>query len=134
VTAEQEIDPPGRKSGADGRVGTGADATPVPGCLGADEREWIAASYGDWEFADPPDPDPPVERERPWPEPDPVTVVPGVDDRAATRLADGGVVSVRVLAAADPVKVAGALGLHVDRVTSWHWWARQHVGADPLDR
>jgi hypothetical protein len=136
VTREEDAtdDGPGADGAGSDPAGSDRARSGEPGSLVAAERAWVAASYGDWEFADPgptpPAPDP--EPARRYPEPEPVTVVPGVDDAAAARLADGGVVSVRLLAAADPVRVARALGMPANRVTSWHWWARRHVDADPL--
>jgi predicted flap endonuclease-1-like 5' DNA nuclease len=56
--------------------------------------------------------------------PDPVTEVPGVDEKLAEVLANGGVTSVRSLATADPEHVADSLGLDVDRVTEWRDAAR----------
>lgn len=104
--------------------------------LGDAEREWIAASAGDWEGglaaasrARSPDGDGGGEDARPWTPPDPVTAIPGVDDTYAERLADAGIVSVRTLAIADPVKVATLLDIESNRVTSWHWKARERTGS-----
>ncbi|WP_435177829.1 helix-hairpin-helix domain-containing protein [Halorussus sp. AFM4] len=116
-----------------------------------DERAWVAASSGDWESesadgADATDGDwsptgetsAPVEAstdgsgaaeaaEAAWRErsrPDPVTDVPGVDERTAEILANGGVTSVRSLATADPEHVADSLGLDRERVAEWRDAAR----------
>jgi hypothetical protein len=95
------------------------------------ERAWIEASAGDWEDrlgtrpvgeddgAGDDDPE--------WTPPTPVTAIPGIDEAYAERLAEGGVVSVRTLAASDPVKVATALDMEPNRVTSWHWRAREQT-------
>ncbi len=106
--------------------------------LSEDERAWVAASDGDWEAelatkkrVTPPKAVPrtvvesPERRSRP----DPVTDVSGIDEPYAERLAAGGITSVRSLAVADPTAVASALDIDRNRVTSWHWHARQLVGA-----
>ncbi|UPW00172.1 helix-hairpin-helix domain-containing protein [Halorussus gelatinilyticus] len=56
--------------------------------------------------------------------PDPVTDVPGVDDRIAEILANGGITSVRSLATADPEHVADSLELDSELVTEWRDAAR----------
>ncbi|WP_227354223.1 DUF7409 domain-containing protein [Haladaptatus salinisoli] len=90
-----------------------------------EERAWIAASSGDWE-ATPASTDGSGDahaEEAAWRErssPDPVTDVPGIDDEAADRLAEGGVTSIRSLATADPERVADSLGL--DREAVERWW------------
>jgi len=100
-----------------------------------EERAWIEASAGDWEdclVARPVGDDDAARDDGPeWTPPTPVTAIPGIDEEYAERLAEGGVVSVRTLAVADPVKVATALGMEPNRVTSWHWRAREET--DSLD-
>ncbi|WP_238398199.1 helix-hairpin-helix domain-containing protein [Halorussus salinus] len=56
--------------------------------------------------------------------PDPVTDVPGVDDRIAEILANGGITSVRSLATADPEHVADSLELDPRLVAEWRDAAR----------
>lgn len=97
-----------------------------------EERAWIEASAGDWEdcLAARPvgeDDDAAHDDGPEWTPPTPVTAIPGIDEEYAERLAEGGVVSVRTLAVADPVKVATALGMEPNRVTSWHWRAREET-------
>ncbi|MFC7080437.1 helix-hairpin-helix domain-containing protein [Halorussus caseinilyticus] len=110
-----------------------------------DEREWVAASSGDWESSEPettqttsgdwtPTGEATAdgsgaaeEAEAAWRErskPDPVTDVPGVDEEIAEILANGGVTSVRSLATADPEHVADSLGLDTERVSQWRDDAR----------
>ncbi|ADQ67362.1 hypothetical protein C499_07930 [Halogeometricum borinquense DSM 11551] len=63
-----------------------------------------------------------TEAEAEWREqsaPTPVTVLGGVDDTHADRLADAGIRSVRRLATADPESVADALELDQRRVERW---------------
>ncbi|MDS0298767.1 helix-hairpin-helix domain-containing protein [Halogeometricum sp. S1BR25-6] len=59
--------------------------------------------------------------------PTPVTVLDGVDDDQAGRLADAGIRSVRRLATADPASVADALELDERRVREWCEAARARV-------
>ena len=99
--------------------------------LGDDERAWVAASSGDWESADPKTGRDPAETdgsgaaeaaEAAWRDrsaPTPVIDLDAVDDDDATRLARGGITSVRSLAAADPESVADALELDAALVRSW---------------
>lgn len=107
--------------------------------LGDDERAWVAASSGDWEAAADADAETATDAdggsaaetdgsgaaeadEAAWrarSTPTPVTALDAVDEDAADRLSRGGVTSVRSLAAADPERVADALGLDADRVRSW---------------
>ena len=114
-----------------------------------EERAWVAASSGDWESKDPETTETTQttaegdwtptgeatadgsgaakEAEAAWRErskPDPVTDVPGVDERVAELLANGGITSVRSLATADPEHVADSLGLDTDRVETWRNSAR----------
>ncbi|MGM0590252.1 MAG: DUF7409 domain-containing protein [Halobacteriota archaeon] len=96
--------------------------------MGDAERAWVAASAGEWEDVDIPTPS--LENREPattHPKPKPVTDVPGVDDAYAERLAEAGIVSVRTLAIADPTRVSRVLNIELNRLTSWHWWARDHV-------
>ena len=104
--------------------------------LEAEERAWIEASAGDWEDRlgtrpvggdDDSGDDDSGDDGPEWTSPTPVTAIPGIDGEYAERLAEGGVVSVRTLAVADPVKVAAALGMEPNRVTSWHWRAREET-------
>ncbi|WP_128475728.1 helix-hairpin-helix domain-containing protein [Halorussus pelagicus] len=115
------------------------------------EREWVAASNGDWEDAESEstattggDWTPTGEEsasvqastdgsgaaeaaEAAWRErskPDPVTDVPGVDERIAKILANGGITSVRSLATADPEHVADSLELNHELVAEWRDAAR----------
>ncbi|UPV74168.1 helix-hairpin-helix domain-containing protein [Halorussus limi] len=114
------------------------------------ERAWVAASNGDWEDAEPEtattggdwtptgDDSSPVQAstdgsgaaeaaEAAWRErsrPDPVTDVPGVDERIAEILANGGITSVRSLATADPEHVADSLELDAELVAEWRDAAR----------
>ncbi|MFB6120655.1 MAG: helix-hairpin-helix domain-containing protein [Halobacteriaceae archaeon] len=99
------------------------------GGLGDAERDWVAASSGDWENHD-------VDTERgedwrsdesTWREesaPNPVTVLDEVSSEDATRLAEAGVTSVRTLAKADAERVARVLGLDPHRVRAWKGAAR----------
>jgi predicted flap endonuclease-1-like 5' DNA nuclease len=116
------------------------------------EREWVAASNGDWEDnepeptatsggdwsptgADSSDVEASTDgsgaaeaAEAAWRErskPDPVTDVPGVDERTATILANGGITSVRSLATADPEHVADSMELDVELVAEWRDAARK---------
>ncbi|WP_246045706.1 helix-hairpin-helix domain-containing protein [Halorussus ruber] len=109
-----------------------------------EERAWVAASSGDWESEDPETTETTqttadgdwtptgeattdgsgaaAEAEAAWRErskPDPVTDVPGVTEKMAEILANGGITSVRSLATADPEHVADSLGLGVERVERW---------------
>jgi hypothetical protein len=107
--------------------------------LEAEERAWIEASAGDWEDrlgTRPVGEDDDASRDDgpEWTPPTPVTAIPGIDEEYAERLAEGGVVSVRTLAVADPVKVATALGMEPNRVTSWHWRAREETDSMDLLR
>ncbi|WP_458188980.1 DUF7409 domain-containing protein [Haladaptatus sp. NG-WS-4] len=89
-----------------------------------EERAWIAASSGDWEATSVTTDgsgDAQAE-EAAWRErssPDPVTDVPEIDEESASRLAEGGINSVRSMATADPERVADSLGLDRERVTEW---------------
>ena len=104
--------------------------------LGDDERAWVAASSGDWDLgraagadskadADPAETDgsgAAEAAEAAWRDrsaPTPVTDLDAVDADDATRLARGGITSVRSLAAADPESVADALELDAGLVRSW---------------
>ena len=94
--------------------------------LGDAERAWVAASTGDWEEetadAETDGSGSSEAAEAAWrarSAPEPVTALDAVDEEAANRLAEGGITSVRALAAADPDSVSDALGLDVDRVRSW---------------
>lgn len=116
-----------------------ARSTQIRG-LSRAERDWIAASESDWEATLTANRGSKLTVEgssesprRRSPQPDPVTDVTGIDERYADRLATGGITSVRSLAAADPSAVATALDLDRNRVTSWHWRARQLVGAFDFD-
>lgn len=115
--------------------------------LGDDEREWVAASSGDWQDDDPASDGEaaeaawvaasasddasakadgsgdPVAAESAWRErsrPTPVERLDGVTDAEAADLREAGVTSVRSLAAADPAEVAEALGRDADRVSELH--------------
>jgi len=101
------------------------------GGLGEAERDWVAASAGDWESQDVQ-----TETERgedwrsdesAWREqsaPEPVTAIEGVSSEDAARLADAGVTSVRTLANADAERVAASLGLDAEQVAAWKAAAR----------
>ncbi|WP_132060484.1 DUF7409 domain-containing protein [Halorussus amylolyticus] len=101
------------------------------------EREWVAASSGDWKSADASaaetaeasaDGSGAAEAaEAAWRErskPDPVTDVPAVDEATAETLAEGGITSVRSLATADPEHVADSLELDREAVAAWRAAAR----------
>jgi predicted flap endonuclease-1-like 5' DNA nuclease len=102
------------------------------------EREWVAASSGDWESAEPASGGASAEAsadgsgaaeaaEAAWRDrskPDPATDVPGVDEAVADLLAEAGVTSVRSLATADPEHVADSLELDRERVAAWRDAAR----------
>lgn len=99
------------------------------------EREWVAASSGDWEDSEP---EPtgewesgvtepaasdgsgdPVAAESAWQsrsEPTAVTELDAVDEQLADELASAGVTSVRSLAVAEPAALADALGLDEELV------------------
>jgi hypothetical protein len=104
--------------------------------LDDEEREWIAASAEDWEDRLAESAEAARRRratdERELPERPtltPLTTIPGIDDEYADLLAEAGIVSVRTLAVADPMKVATTLDIEPNRVTSWHWRAREQTGA-----
>jgi len=102
------------------------------------EREWVAASSGDWESAGTGPDGATAEAsadgsgaaeaaEAAWRDrskPDPVTDVPGVDGTVSDLLAEAGVTSVRSLATADPEHVADSLELDRERVAEWRDAAR----------
>lgn len=96
-----------------------------------DERAWIAASSGDWEEPETASTDgsgTPEDAERAWQErsrPEPVTTIPDVDAAAASRLARGGITSVRSLSIADPEEVVDSLGFDRARVVKWREAARE---------
>lgn len=123
--------------------------------LGSAEAAWVAASSGDWESAterggadaaDETDSEAAWvaasggaqtdgsgdarEAEAAWRErskPTPVTVLDGVGADDAARLAEGGIISVRSLATADPEHVADVLELEPESVRSWYEAARERV-------
>lgn len=104
-----------------------------------DEREWVAASSGDWqertvsagEEAESGTDRTPAETdgsgeaaaaEAAWRDrskPDPVTDVSGIGTAYAERLAEAGINSVRSLATADPESVADVLELDAEQVSDW---------------
>lgn len=104
-----------------------------------DEREWVAASSGDWqertvapaeasengEGTAPAETDGSGEAEaaeaawRDRSKPDPVTEVSGIGTAYAERLAEAGINSVRSLATADPNSVADVLELDAEQVSEW---------------
>lgn len=103
-----------------------------------DERDWVAASSGDWQDrtvspTEPTDADATAAAETDgsgevaaaeaaWRErsrPDPVTEVSGIGAAYAERLAEAGINSVRSLAAADPESVADVLDFDVEQVAEW---------------
>ncbi len=111
------------------------------------EREWVAASGGDWEDAEPETTETtdgdwtPTGKattdgsgaaeaaEAAWRErskPDPITDVESIDESIAETLAEGGITSVRSLATADPEHVADSLELDEERVTRW-WNAARDI-------
>ena len=97
---------------------TGGDWTPTSGDAetGGESAEATADGSGAAEAA-----------EEAWRErsrPDPVTDVPGVDERIAEILANGGITSVRSLATADPEHVADSLELDPRLVAEWRDAAR----------
>lgn len=101
------------------------------GGLGDAERDWVAASSGDWENHEG---ERSVETGTDWrtdesawrqqSAPDPVTVLDEVSEDDAERLAEAGVTSVRTLANADAERVADSLGLEAKQVTAWKAAAR----------
>lgn len=98
--------------------------------LGEAEREWIAASDGDWQaFEYDHSPIERIERdrpdERPWPEPTPTTAVTGVGPDDADTLAEAGVRSAERLATVDAFTLARALDLDVVHVRTWRHNARE---------
>lgn len=124
--------------------------------LGRAEAAWVAASSGDWESAtarDRSDAGEETDSEAAWvaasrgsaetdgsgdaheaeaawrerSKPTPVTALDGVDADDAARLAEGGIISVRSLATADPEHVADVLQLDLETVRTWCEAAREHV-------
>lgn len=97
--------------------------------LSANERQWIAASEGDWEnaeydpvFEEREEVDVWADRERPTP----VIEIPGVGPDDAEKLARAGVNSVKQLSWVPAAFVADALDLDVRMVRTWRFQAREH--------
>lgn len=98
------------------------------------EREWIAASTGNWEDAKT---DTTAtadgggtaeDAESAWRErssPEPVTVIDGVNEEYADQLAEGGITSVRTLALANPDEIIDSIELDRDELISWRDAARE---------
>lgn len=115
--------------------------------LNEGEREWVAASSGDWEADadEPTGPDAvwessveteadgsgdPVAAESAWQDrsgPTAVSELAGVDAETERALATAGVTSVRSLSVADPDALAEALDLDADRVAELKAAADRHV-------
>jgi hypothetical protein len=95
-----------------------------------EERAWIAASSGDWEatsVSTDGSGDAQVE-EAAWRErssPEPVTDVPGINDEAASELAEAGIISIRSMVIADPERVAESLRFDEEQVVRWRDAARE---------
>lgn len=94
------------------------------------EQDWIAASASNWTETldrdlpttdDTTDQSPDSQREITR---EPVTVITGIGEVRATRLAEAGITSVRALAAADPETIASTLDLSRKRVQRWHTEAK----------
>lgn len=115
------------------------------------EREWVAASGGDWEDSDSTTPekaesgDPDTEwTRRPWPNkpdetsefdaeaewrdrsiPTPVSAIEALDREQRASLAEAGITSVRRLATCNPVEVAASLDIEESQVREWRADARE---------
>lgn len=92
------------------------------------EREWIAASEGDWTAgtaASRRTLDAEVDKIRPA-RPTPVRVLPGVGPDDAAALAEVGITSVRQMTWVDAGAVADLLDLDVRQVRLWRHAAREH--------
>lgn len=96
--------------------------------LDDDEREWVAASAGDWETdaeswttdAAADGSGDPEDAEAAWRSrsaPEPVSDVDGVDDDVTRRLARGGITSVRALATVNVESAADALDIDADALS-----------------
>lgn len=100
--------------------------------LGDDERDWVAASAGDWQTAAgdadaaPTTAGDGVGRREPG-RPTPVTELDGVGEKRAGTLARAGINSVRSMALADPDEVAESLPLSPIRVARWREQARDRL-------